>query len=177
MAIPRTISLVRGLTGRGRLPVLVLLGAAALAGQVSVRAAEPASAPAGELEEVVVTAEKRESTVQKTPISMTALSAAQLVEQGLKSIEDVAVETPGISMKQFSPGQTEYEMRGLSSGGGSSATVGLYLNDVPMTAPAGSVNGKALIDPDLYDLQRVEVHCVVLRAHYTARGRWAARSN
>jgi iron complex outermembrane receptor protein len=157
MAIPLTLSFVRGLMGGERLSILALLAAAALVGQVSVHAAEPASAGAGELEEIVVTAEKRESTVQKTPISMTALSAAQLVEQGLKSIEDVAVETPGISMKQFSPGQTEYEMRGLSSGGGSSATVGLYLNDVPMTAPAGSVNGKALIDPDLYDLQRVEV--------------------
>ncbi len=111
----------------------------------------------GELEEIVVTAEKRESTVQKTPISMTAISGAQLVEEGLSRIEDVALETPGISMKEFSPGQTEYEMRGLPSSGGSSATVGLYVNDVPMAAPAASVNGKAMIDPDLYDLQRVEV--------------------
>jgi iron complex outermembrane receptor protein len=111
----------------------------------------------GALDEIVVTAEKRSSTVQSTPFSLTALSGSQLVEQGLGSIEDVASLTPGISMKQFAPGQTEYEMRGLPSAGGSSATVGLYLDEVPMAAPAGSLNGKAMIDPDLYDLERVEV--------------------
>ncbi len=119
-----------------------------------------ADAPAADntsLEEIVVTAEKRESTVQKTPISITAISGAQLLAQGLSTLEDVAAQTPGISMKQFSPGQTEYEMRGLPSSGGSSATVGLYVNDVPMAASAGSFNGKALIDPDLFDLARVEV--------------------
>jgi iron complex outermembrane recepter protein len=109
------------------------------------------------LAEVVVTAEKRESTVQKTSLSITAVSSQQLIEQGLSRLEDIAASTPGISMKQFSPGQTEYEMRGLPSTGGSSATVGLYLNDVPMAASANSFNGKAAIDPDLFDLQRVEV--------------------
>ena len=90
------------------------------------------------LAEVVVTAEKRESTVQKTSLSITAVSSQQLIEQGLSRLEDIAASTPGISMKQFSPGQTEYEMRGLPSTGGSSATVGLYLNDVPMAASANS---------------------------------------
>jgi len=109
------------------------------------------------LAEIVVTAEKRESTVQKTPLSITALSSQQLLERGLSRLEDIASQTPGISMKQFAPGQTEYEMRGLPSSGGSSATVGLYVNDIPMASSANSFNGKAAIDPDLFDLQRVEV--------------------
>src|ERR1700722_17596134 len=115
------------------------------------------NAGADELQEVVVTAEKRESTVQQTPISITAVSGEQMLERGLSRLEDLAIETPGISMKQFSPGETEYEMRGLSSTGGSSATVGLYLNEIPMAAPANSFQGKAMIDPTLFDLQRVEV--------------------
>ena len=112
---------------------------------------------AGELQEIVVTAEKRESTVQKTPFSITAISGEQLIEQGMASVEDVAEQTPGISMKHFAAGQTEYEMRGLPSTGGSSATVGFYVNDVPLAGAAQSVNGKEMIDPDLFDLQRVEV--------------------
>src|SRR5579859_72001 len=63
-----------------------------------------------ELQEIVVTAEKRESTVLKTPISITAISGEDLQAQGLTRLEDVAAEVPGISMKQFAPGQTEYEM-------------------------------------------------------------------
>ena len=109
------------------------------------------------LQQIVITADKRESTVQETPQSITAISGDQLIQQGLSTLEDVAARVPGVSMKQFSPGQTEYEMRGLPSSGGSYATVGLYLGEVPMAAPAFSGNGKAMIDPDLYDLQRVEI--------------------
>lgn len=123
-----------------------------------VKESQPAEqTPIGSLAEIVVTAEKRESTVQKVPLSLTAISAAQIAAQGLTRLEDIAAETPGISMKQFSPGQTEYEMRGLPSSGGSMATVGLYVNDVPMAASANSFLGKSAIDPDLYDMQRVEV--------------------
>ena len=45
----------------------------------------------------------------------------------------------------------------MTSSGGNSATVGFYLDDVPMTAPAGAQNGKVVIDPTLYDLNRIEV--------------------
>jgi iron complex outermembrane recepter protein len=138
------------------------LGAAAfiLSGAAPVWAADPATpieTGAGELEQIVVTAEKRVSTVLQTPISITAVSGDELLQRGISSLNDLALETPGISMKQFSPAQTEFEMRGLPSTGGSSTTVGFYINDVPMAASANSFNGKPMIDPDLYDLQRVEV--------------------
>ncbi len=45
----------------------------------------------------------------------------------------------------------------MTSAGGNSSTVGFYLEDTPLTAPAGSFNGKAVIDPNLYELNRVEV--------------------
>jgi outer membrane receptor protein involved in Fe transport len=109
------------------------------------------------LQEVVVTAEKRSSTVQNTPISVTALTGDQLQSQGVSGVAGVAAETPGISMRTAGPGQTELEMRGMASGGGSSPTVGFYLDETPLTPPAASLNGKVVIDPDLYDLNRVEV--------------------
>ena len=54
-------------------------------------------------------------------------------------------------------GQTEFEMRGMNSLGGFSPTVGFYVDDAPLTAPAQAAQGKVVIDPDLYDLNRVEV--------------------
>src|SRR6202044_3729021 len=109
------------------------------------------------LQEVVVTAEKRESTVQKTPISITAITGADLQAQGVSDMVSVAQQVPGISFKTSGPGQTEFEMRGLTSTGGESPTVGFYLDDVALTPAAMAQNGKTVIDPSLYDLNRVEV--------------------
>jgi outer membrane receptor protein involved in Fe transport len=52
---------------------------------------------------------------------------------------------------------SEFEMRGVSSNGGNSPTVGFYFDDVSLTAPAATNEGKIVISPDLYDLNRVEV--------------------
>jgi iron complex outermembrane recepter protein len=122
-------------------------------------AAQTDSPPAArdELEEIVVTAEKRESTVQKTPISITAVSGAALEAQGMSNMLAVAQETPGVSFRTSGIGQTEFEVRGLASSGGATATVGYYLDDIPISPPALGDIGKVVIDPNLYDLSRVEV--------------------
>src|SRR5450755_2326584 len=113
--------------------------------------------PSDELTEIVVTAEKRESTVQKTPISMTAISGSDLQAQGLTDLQSVAQQVPGVSFKTSGPGQTEFEMRGLTSTGGESPTVGFYLDETALTPPAMAQNGKVVIDPSLYDLNRIEI--------------------
>jgi len=110
-----------------------------------------------QLAEVIITAEKRESTVQSTAISLTALSGTELAARGLTSIVAVAEETPGISFRSAGPGQTEFEMRGVSSTGGSVGTVGFYLDETPMTPPSFGAIGKVVINPDLFDLRSVEV--------------------
>ena len=117
----------------------------------------PAANSGDALEEIVVTAEKRNSTVQDTPISLTAITGEQLQAQGVSDMKGVIAEVPGISMRSSGPGQTEFEMRGLASSGGSSPTVGFYLDEVPLTAPPFTPTGKVVIDPDLFDLSRVEV--------------------
>ena len=138
-------------------------GAALVAGSVSmiatVASAQTATSTddSGGLAEIVVTAQKRSSTVQETPISITAVTGADLQDRGIADVATLAAATPGVSLKSNGPGQTEIEMRGMTSSGGNSATVGFYLDDVPMTAPSGAQNGKVVIDPTLYDLNRVEV--------------------
>ena len=48
-------------------------------------------------------------------------------------------------------------MRGLTSTGGESPTVGFYLDETALTPPAMAQNGKVVIDPGLFDLNRVEI--------------------
>ena len=107
--------------------------------------------------EVVITAQKRTSTVQETPISITAVSGEDLQARGVASLASLAQGTPGVSLKTEGPSQTEIEMRGMTSSGGNSATVGFYLDDIPLAGPASAQNGHVVIDPDLYDLNRIEV--------------------
>ena len=125
------------------------------------RVVDAATAGAGAadtgLEEIVVTAEKRNSTVQNTAISMSAISGDDLVAKGISSVEALAGQVPGVSMRTAGPGQTEYEMRGLTSAGGSAATVGFYVDETPLSASAVALNGRTVIDPDLFDLNHVEV--------------------
>src|SRR5258707_124796 len=140
----------------------LLLAAALICSTLSGGPAAAQQAPATQgsaptLDEVIVTAEKRESTVLKTPINITAVTGTQLQEEGISSIERVIQQVPGISFRTAGPGQSQLQMRGLDASGGSSPTVGVYLDDIPLTPPARSVYGKVVIDPDLYDLARVEV--------------------
>lgn len=117
----------------------------------------PRDAERTSLEEIVVTATKRETTVQNTPVSITAVSGADIQARGLADLTALAQSVPGVSMRTSGPGQTEFDMRGMASTGGNSPTVGFYLDDTPLTSPAGSNNGKVVIDPNLYDLNRIEV--------------------
>lgn len=124
---------------------------------VTASAQQAPSGSAATLQEIVVTAETYASSAQTTPISLTALTGAQLSSRGINSIEAIARDVPGLSMRSAGPGQTEFEARGIASNGGNSPTVGFYIGDIPVLPPAMGQIGKVVIDPNLYDLARVEV--------------------
>ncbi len=140
---------------RGQLLPTVFAVACALA--VSGVAWAQQESGAEQLQEVVVTAQKRASTVQETPIAITAITGQDIQDRGITDLSQIVQSVPGVSMRQSGPGQTELEMRGMTSAGGNSSTVGFYLDDTPLTSPASAQNGKVVIDPNLYDLNRVEV--------------------
>src|SRR5208282_5356194 len=124
---------------------------------VNAESAGVAENAGASMDEIVVTASKRVSTVQDTPISISAVIGDDLLARGVDSLASLAQGTPGVSLKSEGPSQTEIEMRGMTSSGGNSATVGFYLDDVPLSGPAFAQNGHTVIDPDLYDLNRVEM--------------------
>ena len=125
--------------------------ATAVSGAAADAATEPAAAVA--LEEIVVTATRREENMSRVPISITAFNQDMLDNKGIKDFSDVARFTPGVS---FDTSQTnQISIRGINSSGGS-GTTGIYIDDVPIQVRALGFNSDdALLK--LFDLDRVEV--------------------
>jgi iron complex outermembrane recepter protein len=110
----------------------------------------------GGLEEITVTASKRSEDQQSVPISIQALSEKSLEEQNLQSFNDYAQTVTSVAFQSAAPGQAIVSMRGISSGSGgnpsgSLPTVGMYLDEQPITTISGA------IDVHVYDIARVEV--------------------
>lgn len=113
------------------------------------------------LEEIVVTASKRgEMSVQDLPFSVQALSGNQLSELGATGIEDIAALVPGFTAYNAGSNQKKLRIRGISSSSESEPqeTVGVYLDNIPITGAGGTNNENgATPDINLFDLNRVEV--------------------
>jgi outer membrane receptor protein involved in Fe transport len=120
-------------------------------------ATDTSESSSDQIPEIVVTATKRVSTVQETSASITAVSGEDIADRGLVDFNSLAQSVPGISMRTSGPGQTEFEMRGLNSAGGNTSQVGFYFDETPFSSPANAQVGKVVVDPNLYDLSRVEV--------------------
>ncbi len=109
------------------------------------------------LEEVIVTARKREETMQEVPFSIAAATELQIQERGLITLEDVSRTVAGFTVQNLGPGQSQIAIRGASAGQivrdqpGVKEEVGVYLDE--------SVISLSLFTPDLdlYDMNRVEI--------------------
>ncbi|MBB5210156.1 TonB-dependent receptor [Microbulbifer hydrolyticus] len=110
------------------------------------------------IEEVFVTARKREESLQSVPVSIDVHTAAKLEEKGIASLEGIARYTPGLDFETgLIPSDTRISLRGLSTTRGRS-NVALMVDGVDVSSEsmtsAGSGIGPNL---DLLDLERVEV--------------------
>ncbi|HEY0938578.1 MAG TPA: TonB-dependent receptor [Steroidobacter sp.] len=102
---------------------------------------------AGSLEEVVVTARKREESLQDTPIAISAFSAAALERQQISSTEDLDQVAPNLQFASYGPltgnnSAAQVYIRGIGQSDGSSGVdpgVGLYIDDVYMGRSVGGV--------------------------------------
>lgn len=108
------------------------------------------------IEEVIVTATRRSTSAQDTPISLSAFNDATLAKQGIESFEGIARQTPGVILtgaNSFS----RFVVRGIqtsstSSSNGEQRQVAVYYDDVP-------VSSFSVVTPNLrlFDVERVEV--------------------
>jgi iron complex outermembrane receptor protein len=114
--------------------------------------AEEPAAPEG-MAEVTVTAQRREETLSKVPVSVTALTQADIDNKGIKDISDVARFTPGINVDNS--GTNNISIRGIASSGGA-GTTGIYIDDTPIQMRALAFNPDETL-PKAFDIDRVEV--------------------
>ena len=114
-----------------------------------------ASAPAGAaatLQEVVVTAEKRSTNLQSTPISVTALTAATLQQEQVRTLTDAQSLVPSLRVGE-AEGYAQISLRGIGSSNfspGAESPVAVNLNEVYVSRPIAQTNS-------LYDLADIEV--------------------
>src|ERR1700722_13662662 len=118
--------------------------------------AQEAAAQTAQLEEIVVTAEKRTENLQDVPISIQALGSAKREELHIKNFDDYAMFLPSVEFLSTGPGFEHVYMRGVSSSvlenhSGSLPTVGVYLDEQPVTTIDG------VLDTHIYDIARIEV--------------------
>jgi iron complex outermembrane receptor protein len=107
------------------------------------------------LDEIVVTAERRELSLQDTPISVVAFSSETMELKGIETIEDIATFTPNLDIKgsRFSGNNDPtWQIRGLSGGGGTTGerAVGLYIDGVYVPRTTGPFL-------NVLDIERIEV--------------------
>lgn len=105
-----------------------------------------------QIEEIVVTAQKREENVEDVPISIAVLSGEELENSGVKNISELTYYVPSLASVELGPGFQNITIRGVGNVRGNSSLIGLYLDEA---AVAGS--NEQQIDLPLYDLARVEV--------------------
>jgi iron complex outermembrane receptor protein len=122
-----------------------------LAGQAP--AADTPDSESGTLEEVVVTAQKREQNLQNVGTSITAFDGSTLNKLGITDVTAISNQTPGMQFNQYGATVTVYNLRGVSQNDFSDhqeAPIAVYADDAYI-ASMGALAGS------LFDVQRVEV--------------------
>ena len=107
------------------------------------------------LEEVIVTAQKREQSLQEVGIAVSAFSGDQINQLGWDTAEDVLAQVPGVTLIQPNgPSSFYVNIRGVAqndfSGDNQESPVAVYVDDVYVASPTGAAF-------QLFDFERVEV--------------------
>jgi iron complex outermembrane recepter protein len=140
------------ISNRARATTVALLTSSML---VSVPALAQDAADEAGSDDIIVTAQKREQNLQDVPISIQALGTKKLDQLGVSDFNEFTKQLPSVSFQTSQPGSTTVYMRGVASGGdgnhsGSLPSVGVYLDEQPVTTIGGT------LDVHVYDIARIE---------------------
>ena len=138
-----------------------LLGLLASTAPIAGAMAQPAPAADPQAEassEIIVTAQKRDQRLQDVPISIQALTNARIEQLHVARFEDYVRYLPSVAYSTGStgiPGNTSVSFRGIATDAGlipagTLPTVGVYLDEQPITSISGTV------DAHIYDIARIE---------------------
>jgi outer membrane receptor protein involved in Fe transport len=109
------------------------------------------------LEEIIVTAQKRQERLQDVPVPVTSLDAGSLLDSNQVRIQDYYTQIPGLSASLNNSGAANLAIRGITTGDGANPTVAIVIDDVPYGSSTVLGSGAAVPDIDPSELSRVEV--------------------
>ncbi len=143
----------------------LLVSTSLVAAGFSTAAFAQAKPNANALEEVVVTATRQTSTVNKVALSVSAVTQKSLDQQGIRNVQDLSQQVPGFTFRvSGADNNPQLTMRGiggnaLNGTSGSAPTTGVYIDDIAFQKrnANGLETGSGSPVPLLYDLDRVEV--------------------
>jgi len=108
------------------------------------------------IDEIIVTAAKRgEQSLQRVPLSISAISETTLEDMGADVFSDFSRTVPGLIFVDEGPGDKQYVIRGVRAVGAS--TVGLYFDETVLTSSKLVDGGGRQPDINLFDIERIEV--------------------
>ena len=109
------------------------------------------------IDEIIVTALKRKTSLQDTPISITVLTEKNLQRLGADDFLDFIGSVPGLNVRDNGPGQTRPIIRGIFSPG--EPQVGVYFDDAIITGAPGTTNSAGRFSAELkpFDIERIEI--------------------
>ena len=138
--------------------VLISITASALASPVAAFAQSSGGDQSLALAPIIITATKQQESLSRVPISVAAFDAKTMDTMGVRSIQDIALQTPGLvfSSNSFSNTETDIAIRGIAAGSGA-ATTGVYIDDVPVQIRSNLQTSFGSSFPQVFDLERIEV--------------------
>lgn len=137
--------------------VSVMVSAEAVAQDVVDNQQEDDSEAGGTLDRITVTATRRATSLEKTPLAISALTNENLERANVASMADIAAEVTGLNIVNQGAGLHRPVIRGLQGVG--DAQVNIYLDNTPITGSPGTANSAGRFSPEIVpvDMERVEV--------------------
>ncbi|WP_421933047.1 TonB-dependent receptor [Phenylobacterium sp.] len=138
---------------RSLLALGVSAGALITASQALAQARPPAGNAPNVISELVVTAQRREESIQDVPIAVSAFSGDSLKNQRIETGQDLLQAVPNVNFSRGNFGGYNFQIRGIGTklvATSADAAIGIHENNVPLTA-------NTLADAEFYDVARVEV--------------------
>lgn len=151
--LPRTLLALA--VASAMFPLYAQEAPAAAAESTAESAAESRAATpdAVQLDNIVVTAQKRAQKLKDVPISIAAFSGETIEQQNFTDFERLSTRTPGFFVQQQTDSAASFVMRGIEAGNAgavSEPSISFFLNDVDTSRSRGMLK-------ELFDIERVEV--------------------
>ncbi len=125
----------------------------AVASSALIAAIEAFTPAMAQIDEIIVTSQKREQSIQSIPISVTAFDASALESKQIDSFSDLQFNTPNVTFSKTNFTSSNFSIRGIGSAAVAASGdggVGIHINDAPM-------RDAALFETEYFDIERLEI--------------------